>query len=119
MVALARLAQAAPFSGAAADALAACQGDSLDALMALTSAHWSALRLALSRALREDSSLQDIIRPVLVDQNAAEFILPARIGDYPDFYISLHHATAAGKLFRPDNPPLPIGRASWGEMRGE
>src|SRR3546814_14427819 len=92
MVALARLAQAAPFSGAAADALAACQGDSLNALMALTSAHWSALRLALSRALREDSSFQDIIRPVLVDQNAAEFILPARIGDSTDFYISLPHA---------------------------
>jgi fumarylacetoacetase len=33
--------------------------------------------------------------------------LPAQIGDYTDFYASLHHATRVGKLFRPDNPLLP------------
>ncbi|MBY0339071.1 MAG: fumarylacetoacetase [Acetobacteraceae bacterium] len=33
--------------------------------------------------------------------------LPARIGDYTDFYVGIHHATAVGKLFRPDNPLLP------------
>jgi len=107
MVDLAMLARAAPFPGPAADALAACQGESLNALMALTPAHWSALRLELSRALRQGSSLQDLIRPMLAERNAAEFSLPARIGDYTDFYISLHHATAVGKLFRPDNPLLP------------
>ena len=31
----------------------------------------------------------------------------ARIGDYTDFYTGIHHATAVGKLFRPDNPLLP------------
>ena len=30
-----------------------------------------------------------------------------RIGDYTDFYTGIHHATAVGKLFRPDNPLLP------------
>ena len=40
-------------------------------------------------------------------QSAAEFSLPAQIGDYTDFYISIHHATAIGRLFRPDNPLLP------------
>ena len=29
------------------------------------------------------------------------------IGDYTDFYASIHHATNVGKLFRPDNPLLP------------
>jgi fumarylacetoacetase len=29
------------------------------------------------------------------------------VGDYTDFYTSIHHATAIGKLFRPDNPLLP------------
>src|SRR5690606_16230892 len=29
------------------------------------------------------------------------------IGDYTDFYISVHHATSVGKQFRPDNPLLP------------
>ena len=33
--------------------------------------------------------------------------LPVRIGDYTDFYVGIHHAIAAGKLFRPDNPLLP------------
>jgi fumarylacetoacetase len=33
--------------------------------------------------------------------------LPAAIGDYTDFYASIHHATRVGLLFRPDNPLLP------------
>ncbi len=34
-------------------------------------------------------------------------LLPAAIGDYTDFYASIHHATRVGKLFRPDHPLLP------------
>jgi fumarylacetoacetase len=33
--------------------------------------------------------------------------LPCDIGDYTDFYTSIHHATTVGKQFRPDNPLLP------------
>jgi fumarylacetoacetase len=33
--------------------------------------------------------------------------LPARIGDYTDFYTGLNHAENVGRLFRPDNPLLP------------
>jgi fumarylacetoacetase len=33
--------------------------------------------------------------------------VPANIGDYTDFFISIHHATAVGRLFRPDNPLMP------------
>ena len=33
--------------------------------------------------------------------------LPCHIGDYTDFYTSLHHATTVGRQFRPDNPLLP------------
>lgn len=107
IVDLAALAAAKPFEGAAAEALAACQGDSLNALMALGQAHWSALRLALSRALREGAALRGAVEPLLVAQADAEYTTPARIGDYTDFYISVHHATAIGKQFRPDNPLLP------------
>ena len=32
---------------------------------------------------------------------------PVRIGDYTDFYAGIHHAAAAGRLFRPDNPLPP------------
>jgi fumarylacetoacetase len=37
----------------------------------------------------------------------AELFVPAQIGDYSDFYASLHHATNVGSMFRPDNPLLP------------
>ncbi|MBP6018487.1 MAG: fumarylacetoacetase [Burkholderiaceae bacterium] len=104
---LAALAGAQPWTGLAADALVACQGDTLNPLMSLSQAHWSALRLELSRSLRTGSTLQTTLEPLLVDVSNIEFSMPARIGDYTDFYISEHHATAIGKLFRPDNPLLP------------
>ncbi|MBV7483652.1 fumarylacetoacetase [Bordetella sp. BOR01] len=107
IVDLPALAGAGVFDGLAAEALDACTGDSLNALMALGRPHWSALRLALSRALRSGSPLQARIEPSLVAQADAEYTTPARIGDYTDFYISLYHATAVGKQFRPDNPLLP------------
>ena len=107
IVDLAALAAKQPFEGAAAEALAACLGDGLNALMALGQTHWSALRLALSRALREGAALRTVVEPLLVAQADAEYTTPARIGDYTDFYISVHHATAVGKQFRPDNPLLP------------
>ncbi len=39
--------------------------------------------------------------------DACRLHLPARVGDYTDFYVGIHHATNVGKLFRPDNPLLP------------
>jgi fumarylacetoacetase len=36
-----------------------------------------------------------------------EMRLPARIGDYTDFYAGIRHAENIGRLFRPDNPLLP------------
>jgi fumarylacetoacetase len=95
------------FEGKAAQALSACTGDTLNALMGLDKSYWSALRLALSRALRAGSVLQAQIEPMLIAQADIEYTTPARIGDYTDFYISLHHATNVGKQFRPDNPLLP------------
>jgi fumarylacetoacetase len=90
--------------GAAASAAALGAQASLNALMAAGPSAWSALRLALSRFLRSDAAP----RPeVLVAQGEAEYAVPANIGDYTDFYTSIHHATTVGKLFRPDNPLLP------------
>lgn len=36
-----------------------------------------------------------------------QLILPFVVGDYTDFYASIHHATRVGSMFRPDNPLLP------------
>lgn len=79
----------------------------LNAFMAAGPAAWSALRLALSRALRQGSASESQLKACLVPQAQAEYAVPACIGDYTDFYASIHHATAVGRLFRPDNPLLP------------
>jgi len=65
------------------------------------------LRAALSRALCADGGQPQRLAASLVPQAAVELSLPCRIGDYTDFYTGIHHATAVGKLFRPDNPLLP------------
>ena len=99
---------AGAFEGAgdeASTALQACAGPTLNPLMALTPAHWSALRRALQTALKAGSAQQDKV--VLVPMADAEMVLPVDIGDYTDFYCSIYHATNVGKLFRPDNPLLP------------
>jgi fumarylacetoacetase len=67
----------------------------------------SRLRRWLSDLLREDSATAARLQADLVPQSDAEFGLPASIGDYTDFYASIHHATTVGRQFRPDNPLLP------------
>lgn len=90
-----------------AEALALCSTDSLNAFMAAGQETWSGLRLALSRALREGSESRSALESCLVAQSDVEYVMPCTISDYTDFYSSIHHATAVGSLFRPDNPLLP------------
>ncbi|MFO1336835.1 MAG: fumarylacetoacetase [Burkholderiaceae bacterium] len=66
-----------------------------------------ALRHALSEGLRRGSPLQAAWKEALWRQSAVELGLPCAIGDYTDFYTSIHHATTVGRQFRPDNPLLP------------
>jgi fumarylacetoacetase len=91
----------------ATQALAAAARPSLNDLMAAGPALWSELRLALSRALAQGSPRRSSCVDCLLPQAKAEFALPARIGDYTDFYTSIHHAMAVGRLLRPDNPLPP------------
>ncbi|CAB3785239.1 fumarylacetoacetase [Pararobbsia alpina] len=88
-------------------AIEAARASTLNELMALGPDAWQALRLAVSRLLREASPAQVTLRQALLPQDEAEYSLPAKIGDYTDFYTSIHHATAVGSLFRPDAPLLP------------
>jgi fumarylacetoacetase len=94
-------------SDVVAAALAACNEPTLNSFLALGPAAWSALRAFLSAVLQADSPHATRLRGTLVPQKDAEFAVPARIGDYTDFYASIHHATSVGRLFRPDNPLLP------------
>ena len=95
------------FTGPAREAALLAASSSLTDLMTAGPAAASALRLAVSRALREGAALQPILESALVPRPAIEHALPAHIGDYTDFYTSIHHATAVGRLFRPDQPLLP------------
>ena len=70
--------------------------------MALPAAERADLRRDLSNALRDGSTERELIA-----QSDCEMLLPAAIGDYTDFYASIHHATNVGRMFRPDNPLLP------------
>jgi len=105
----------------------AAGASTLNALMALGPGHWHALRAELSRLLRTGSPHQARLREALVPIGQAQFALPARIGDYTDFFTSWHHMVNAGAIFQPGAPPLPQfnwlpiayhGRASTVEVSG-
>jgi fumarylacetoacetase len=91
----------------AAAALRAAGSDRLNGLMALGKPHWSALRQALFAGLKTGSTRQNQLAPALIPQAEADYALPAAIGDFTDFYASIHHATAVGAMLRPQNPLLP------------
>ena len=86
--------------GLAQEAAHACEGGRLNGLMALGAAHHGALRAQLSALLA-------LVQRCLVPQAQLRMVLPAQIGDFSDFFTSIHHATNSGRLARPDNPLLP------------
>ena len=108
---MAAVARSGLLSGDASRAGARCASPSLNALLSLEPSHWSALRLRVSRLLRTDTPDGERARrlrnDLIVPRSEAELALPAVVGDYTDFYASVHHATNVGSMFRPDNPLLP------------
>ena len=98
---------AAEHTDAQAAALAPLARGDLNAFMARGPADWQLVRASLSRALAAGSPAEAALGPCLIAQSALEFALPCTIGDYTDFYTSLHHAMTIGRMFRPDNPLLP------------
>jgi fumarylacetoacetase len=93
----------------ARDAAALCSQTTLNALMANGRSAARALRIAVSALLSTNASshLQQTAQHALVLHSDAEMFMPVAIGDYTDFYASVHHATNVGALFRPDSPLLP------------
>lgn len=87
---------------------AACRQPVLNALMSLGPEAAQALRAKLQALLSTAAaSERERVRQMLVPQAGASMQMPATIGDYTDFYASIHHATNVGRLFRPDNPLMP------------
>jgi fumarylacetoacetase len=106
---LGRLAQSEAMSGVPVDVREACMESTLNRLMACGGEKTRRLRGALMRMLAEDvpQSTVNTLKPLLQPMSAAEFCVPVVIGDYTDFYASIHHATNVGRLFRPDQPLMP------------
>jgi fumarylacetoacetase len=98
------------FPARAADAAFMAAGRTLNDFMSMEAAHHSALRSELSDLLSGDGRThrgnrlpEGLLRPM----DNVYLHTPVRIGDYTDFYASVHHATNVGSMFRPDNPLLP------------
>lgn len=92
------------------DLARACNSETLNLLMSLGPRLWSALRRRVTELLSADdapSQTRTQVEALLVPMRDVEMRLPVRVGDYTDFYASIHHATRVGMLFRPENPLLP------------
>lgn len=99
--------QQCPWGQGVAELLEPLAAGDLNAFMALGAAARRKLRSALSQALAEDSTQGPFLELCLRSQAQSEMALPCTIGDYTDFFTGIHHATAVGKLFRPDSPLMP------------
>jgi fumarylacetoacetase len=82
-------------------------GPTLNSLLALSPQDRRDLRRRLSHLLRAEASERAEVWTWLHPSADCVQHLPARIGDYTDFYAGIHHARNVGRLFRPDAPLLP------------
>jgi fumarylacetoacetase len=98
------------FNGAARGAAEAGARDQLNDFFALGARARQTLRDELLHLLDEHSPqrarLQNCAN-LLLPMDSCQLHMPARVGDYTDFYVGIQHAMNVGKLFRPDNPLLP------------
>lgn len=91
--------------------VARCGHGTLNELMRLGRGIARELRAAASGLLAdgtpESKRARDMAAEILIPIGDCELMVPASVGDYTDFYASIHHATNVGSMFRPDNPLLP------------
>lgn len=74
------------------------QGD-LNAFMAMGPSVRQSFRHQLTGWLGADASEASRLKAALVPQSDVQMQLPCRIGDYTDFYASIHHATQSENSF--------------------
>jgi len=89
------------------DLEAACREPSLNTLMAMGRPAARRLRHALFDLLKAGSPAQQHGDTLLLDMAQVMMLVPARIGDFTDFFTSIHHARRTGQMFRPDTPLQP------------
>jgi fumarylacetoacetase len=103
--------EAGLFDGDGRTAAEAASGATLNPFFALDAAHRAALRRRAGEILDADGAERQRVEPLRgrILHQAVDCMLhmPARVGDYTDFYAGIHHADNVGRQFRPDNPLLP------------
>jgi len=77
-------------------------GPSVDVLLARRAADWGSARVAVHQLV-----VGDVPDRLVHDLADVVELLPFTVADYVDFYASEAHATNVGRLFRPDDDPLP------------
>ena len=105
---VAACARAGMFHGEAASAERLLVDDSLNRLMGQGRGVARAVRRLCVEILDAgNAAAERRAAEITVAMSDVEMLLPAAVGDYSDFYASIHHATNVGSMFRPDNPLLP------------
>ena len=103
--------EAGLFSGSARDAAEAASGGTLNPLLEAGPAARLALRRRVGEILdangADAAKIAAIAGRLLHDAAGCVLHLPARIGDFTDFFAGIHHAHTAGTISRPDNPLTP------------
>lgn len=84
----------------------ACRQPTVNMLLGLPALQKLGLRRRVSELL-SDAAYRPVVENKLFSTDDCTLHVPARIGDYTDFYVGIHHANNVGRLFRPDNPLLP------------
>ncbi|HET9518486.1 MAG TPA: fumarylacetoacetase [Actinoplanes sp.] len=80
----------------------ALRARSLNVLMALGPAQWSAVRARLVELVTAYDRLDTLLVPLA----EVRLHLPFEVADYVDFYASEHHAANVGRILRPGQPAL-------------
>jgi fumarylacetoacetase len=103
--------EAGLLTGLAAEAAEAAAQPQLNDFLGLGAAARRALRRAAADLLdargTDHAEIAGMARKLLHRMDDCQLLLPARIGDYTDFYAGLQHATNTGAMLRPDSPLTP------------
>ncbi len=103
--------EAGLFSGPALEAAQGASGWTLNAWMEVGSAARRALRRRIGALLdvasADSRQARDIAGRLLHEAANCTMHLPARVGDFTDFFAGIHHARTGGSINRPENPLMP------------
>ena len=82
------------------------QQPTLDAFLAAGPGAWSDLREQVTEWLTDERH-RPRVEPNLLPRDEVRMVRPIGVPDYVDFYSSRAHAENVGRIFRPDDEPLP------------